>query len=119
MDNIENAIAIFENRELNFENDISRYGWSSGAMLLSLDLIPSQNARIVNRIVNNGLDNIQQRFNKFNSKFRAEVQKLKESKGYSTLESLTSGYVTRIYSEMFRKDESGELLNGDLILKNP
>ena len=119
MDMIENALAILENRELNFEKDISKIGWSSGSLLLSLDLIPSKNARVIQRIVNDGFDKVHASFNKFNSGLRRNVEKLKNDKGFSTAEALTSGYATRIYNNLFRTDSNGELLDGDLILKNP
>jgi hypothetical protein len=119
MDLVENAISILKNREINFEKDISKLGWSSGSMLVSLDLIPNQNARIIHRLVNDGFDKIHTRFNTFNSSFRSKINKLKEAKGYSTAEALTSGYANRIYNNLFRLDDKGELLDGDLILKNP
>lgn len=118
MDQIEIALSILQNRELNFEKDISRYGWSSGAFLLSMDLIPSQNARIIHRMVNDGFEKVHSRFNSFNSSLRSQVNKLKDNKGFTSAEALSTGYTTRIYSNLFRK-ENGEYLNGDLILKNP
>lgn len=118
MDQIEIALSILQERELNFEKDISRFGWSSGSFLLSMDLIPSQNARIIHRMVNDGFERVHSRFNSFNSSLRSQVDKLKKDKEYSSVEALTIGYTSRIYSNLFRT-KNGELVNGDLILRDP
>lgn len=69
-------------------------------------------------MVNDGFEKVHSRFNSFNSSLRGQVNKLKENKGFTSAEALSTGYTTRIYGNLFRK-ENGEYLNGDLILKNP
>ena len=116
---IENAIAIYENREFIVESDISKYGVNGGYMMSSMDLMPEENMQIINRTVQIGFDQVRTRFAKYRSECSAQVAKLKEANGFGKIRQIAVGDTTSNYTNLFERDESGNLLDGDLKFRNP
>lgn len=116
---IENAIAIYENREFIVESDISKYGVNGGYMMSSMDLMPEENMQIINRTVQIGFDQVRTRFAKYRSECSAQVAKLKEANGFGKVRQIVVGDTTSNYTNLFERDESGNLLDGDLKFRNP
>lgn len=117
---IELAIASYKSREFITENDIAMLKLSRGAWLSSMDLLPEENVQMINRIVQSDFQKLRDRFGNFRSKCTNQVNKLKQGNNYNGARQMLIGDVTSNYINLFRRDtNTNELLNGDLILKNP
>lgn len=117
MYDIEKAIRIYNNNEVADEIELKKYALGSSTLFSPLDVIPNENAQIISRAINDAFTKITERVTKFTAKNRVEVDKLKESKGYSKFRQYTVGDTVLIYDNLFvkNKDHKAE----DLILKNP
>lgn len=116
MSEIEKAIQVYSNNEVSDTFSLKRYSLASGTMLNSMDTIPDENVAIVRNAINKAFSTIGYNFNNFNSKNRALVQKLAESKGYSKFRQYTKGDLVYIYDNLYRTINED---NPELILKNP
>lgn len=116
---IEQAIAIYENREMVCESDISKWGINTGSMFASLDLIPSENVQVLNKVIQGGFNRVGDNFNKYKAINRAATDKLKQSLGMSRFQQFIIGNHTSAYVNLFRRNSDGTLENNDYILKNP
>lgn len=75
---------------------------------------------MINRIVQSDFQKLRDRFGNFRSKCTNQVNKLKQGNNYNGARQMLIGDVTSNYINLFRRDtNTNELLNGDLILKNP
>lgn len=119
MDQIEKALAIYQNREMVCESDISMYGWNSGAMWASMDLIPSENVQIIRTIVDAAFGKIRETFSEYKAINRAQVAKLKKGNDYGLIRHLVVGDSSSNYFNLFRRNSDNELEDDDYILKNP
>ncbi len=119
MDQIEKALAIYQNREMVCESDISMYGWNSGAMWASMDLIPSENVQIIRTIVDAAFGKIRETFSDYKTINRAQVAKLKKGNDYGLMRHIIIGDSSSNYFNLFRRNSDNELEDDDYILKNP
>ena len=110
------ATQVYLGNEVSDEASLNRYALGSGTYLNSLDTIPNENVAVIRNILNASFDKIGRNFNKFNTRNRVLVQKLMESKGYSTVRKLALGDLVFLYDNLYRKKSDD---NPDLVLKDP
>lgn len=119
MNAIEQAIAKLEGREMVCESDISIYGINSGAMMASLDLIPSANVGVVRQLINAAFSKVGDRFADYKAVCRKMREDLEKANNYGTMRAMFVGDRSTIYFNLFRKDSDGNYEDDDFILKNP
>lgn len=119
MNMIEQAIAIYQGREMVCETDISKLGFLSGAMWASMDLIPSQNIQIIRSIIDASFSKVREIFADYKSGCRAQVAKLKTVNDFGSVRQFTIGDVSSIYYNLYRRNADKTLEDDDYILKNP
>ena len=116
MAEIEKAIQVYTGNEVSDTFSLKRYSLAGSTLLNSMDTIPDENVAIIRDAINRSMSTVTNRFNTFNSKQRAIIEKLKESKGYSKLRQLTVGDMVKLYRNLYRPQNEA---NPDLILKDP
>lgn len=114
------TISIYENTELMCESDAALWNPNTGIMIDSIDQIGNQNIQVVREVTSRGYDEISRRYNEgFLPYMRKQISSFEEGIGYSGIRKTIIGDGANRFNHLFRRDSSGNLLNGELILKNP
>ena len=114
------TISIYEDTELMCESDAALWNPNAGVMIDSIDQIGNQNIQIVREVTSRGYDEISRRYNEgFLPYIRKQISSFEEGIGYSGIRKTVIGDGANRFNHLFRRDSSGNLLNGELILKNP